>query len=1409
MAVKCPNYSSPDWKRLTDIFDESGLSKLAQKKSHRIFMRYEQYDDPIMMSINALNPDKYTPQKKQQTLQNVASKYEQDPKLHKYFPKGMPDKEYKSVSRILDDFEETKYRGEDTGALYADSGTDIHALFEMYAVSSTPESIKNMEQIAQRRGNALKNFIPTVTSFIESLEKTGIVLTENILGEDSLEIAGRPDIIHLRFDGKIDVYDFKTAYQTAAKRSRGDQVWNPTGDHDGYKARRYTTQTEIYGRMIERILGQPISNAYIVPIEVEFQEDNPTRDFTSVRMLEKQNTKDYGYSKAAVLADKVFGEKTRLPQPVISSVDDSSELIEQMTGIVQSVQPNLEAEAERILSMPQFHRYKGGVLHYVRNGKLYPLRSDNRQAQKQQIIDEYLKQKYSSYRDVGNLVLNYLTTGDESFIQMEGKIKENMLAILKPFVKKDNISVTTLADVKGFETKKNWVLIQQENGVSSLIYIGNEELNARFHTAQSSGFFAKINNRFSETVFANLGIDAAQAVHELGSYLKNTFADARKFEAGFIAMKLKEGNPEMTFDRVLITSFNKNSYPQAAELRDIIPIISKMGTNTHFAKFVPTNVKASLGNPALTSAQGYQPNFLKVYLDYFDQAAYIRDFRIKKGIVDYANEKIAKEDLMSMIQNQMKNTLRKGDEALAQEEGRILSEMYYQLKGTTTEVKPISWTDAKVSVPQNVANPVIQDLVKSYRKSLASLRSDFWEKYKKGFNSQLESFFRQSGTFIDKIEDRVLSQTTRYYEPLFERKNYKVQTATGVETKELNSFSLIEENSEAFNRLEPFKQEMIKSLNDKFETAAKIMGMDWKRGRVPLVRATFFNKFYRRGQNTETSYQETFAKIFENMEENFGQGERVNIDDEYSIENRFRNQYNNETYDGRKEILGLDDDTGFANLEIYNEWETNLEVVADLFMMEALRVKNMNDVAGDFNAAQSLFNWQKSALFEERIQQNINFVEWWKSAQLQNRDIDSGTLQSKMVNAANKTASIGLIAAKPSVALLSFMSQQVTSFSQAIANSFAASKEYSLGDWTKAGFMVTNPKNYEKINLLLQQYGLYNLSMSDLVNGHRRYGNKSIFRMRYLYSMMNAGDWFSRAQLLLAQMNHDGSWDAYGVKDGELIYNEDLDGRFNGDKLSPEKGKALKEAIKAQMKTDGTIGPDGKMTRAYDSNLAGRIKGQADMVIGGFDRDTRGLYSFHSLGKLLGLFKTWLPARINRGFSESYKSEIMGNYEFITDADGNTVAVWKGEQLEGMMNTLMYYFWYLGKYKESPKELTTAQQNNLRRVVGDVAMIASAFLLYGILPDDDDKTKLDDNAAFTIRRSIDDLLASYNILSLANFLYTPIAVVYAQRTLNQLFNVMTQAPDINEKTIEGLVSKVPVAGAFQEMYNMVESVEEE
>jgi hypothetical protein len=219
-----------------------------------------------------------------------------------------------------------------------------------------------------------------------------------------------------------------------------------------------------------------------------------------------------------------------------------------------------------------------------------------------------------------------------------------------------------------------------------------------------------------------------------------------------------------------------------------------------------------------------------------------------------------------------------------------------------------------------------------------------------------------------------------------------------------------------------------------------------------------------------------------------------------------------------------------------------------------------------------------------------------------------------------------------------------------------------------------------------------------------------------------------------------------------------------------------------------------RMLRAYDDRLANKLKFEADQLIGGFDRETRGLYQYNALGKLLGLFKTWLPARLNRGFDRSFESMVNGNYVIETDAAGKKQVVWQGKQMEGIMHSVLAGLYYIKNLKDKQNQvpLTQGQKENLHRLMSDTIMIGLAMIGFMGLPFDEDETRMDDNSANMLRNSISDLLSVYNVFQALDLLYTPVAIEFADKTLSQVWGILSGVSNPEVNTASQLLDAGPI-----------------
>lgn len=1396
MSRVCPNKNAPEWKAL--------VSKLGDEGAMRAFMMYEDQPDALKIAADKLDISKFTIEDKIDRLTSTARKVEfdrtSDPVTgdpgHNYFmadsssPGGR--KRLQSVSEILDLDENTKYRGDEAGNAFSKKGDVVHDAFNKIARGYSSDTVIS----TLKNGGFDANLYPQLKAIYDELSSRGHVMSE--IGLSNLkDAAGTGDIVLLANDGTVEYYDIKTAHKTPRFRLHPkEKVWDPANHFAGYKARRYPTQVKFYEKFIENTLGQPVSKSFIIPIEVSYKNYDPNQGIEEVKILDLDDVSKYGYDrKAQRIVDTFFGEYKAEPRPALLSPDDSSQFLTEISGRIEDRVTDLEQEAENILGRTV---RKGGLLYYRSNTGLTLLKSQSDKAlQRRQIIDEFLSRKESAKRDIVESIKNHLQGHTDVFMSGTGKVQENLRLLLSKYQGSGrDIQVYELSDIEGFHNKQGWIVIQ-EGQDHDLLYMGNDKLESKLSLNKKQDTI--------RTLFRNF-YTGAESRFLLKSDLKDTVLDAKKFEATMIALKMKESNKKASFGRMMIYSLNEISgdLPRPVNLSTVLPITKNVLRGGRIP--VPASYQSIANNDYFFDHKNYNQDFTSAYTDYLTAVNKTADSIVYRAIGQYQKGDIATDKLLSMISSEISYLRSTEKPNEYNQQLYLLSNLYYQLRDVDTKPTIISTFERWISMPSNIASPIIQDLYSQVKNAANRIREAFWNGYKKSFLNVQKALFKESG-FLDTIQDYTISNTSKYYEPLMVKVMKKVRGEDGqVSDIETNVFEFLDEDSEAFNRLSDPQKNYITKANDTIQEAAEIAGIEWKRGRLPLIQGSFMNRFYKAMAGTTTlssqdAYKESLGKLFESVEDNFGLGgSRKGSDNDNYLRNFFDSQANSEEYEGKRpEMLGFTED-GFVEPEQHSQYETNLEVVLDLFMMNSIRVREFNNVSRTFKAAKTLFEMQKSGLLEDQLQTNIDWVQTWEIAMLNGRDVDSGSLANKSVRTVNKVASAFLIGFKPATALLSYMGQELTATSQAVANSLARNDSFKASHWLRAGAMVFRPGNSEKINLLLEQYGMFDLDLNSLVNGRRRYGNRSIFKSKFLYGLMNSGDWGTRAQVLVAQMLNDGTWDSYNVENGELVYDESKDTRFQ-----KTDGHLIREAIKEQLSKEGHL--TGKqddpmsirrMTRAYDDRLANKLKFEADSIVGGFDRETRGLYSFNALGKLLGLFKTWLPSRLNRGFDREFDSMVNGNYVIETDATGTKQVVWRGKQMEGIMHSVLAGLYWLRniKNKQSQVPLTQGQKDNLYRLMSDVIFMGSAMLVAMGLPDDDKETKLDDNSADMLRKSVSDIFSVYNGFQALELLYTPVAVEFTEKSLTQIWKILSGAPNPEIDTTTQLLKLGPVTRHF-------------
>lgn len=1428
----------------TNLAEKELVDAMGERAAYKLFMKYEHLgkDRAVMKALGDLDPNMFPVERKRQLINEAKQKVHVTQQFnelgketgHVYTTtvKG-PDEIYKpleSVSEVLNRYADTEYNGSDAGEGYALRGHGFHKVMEMVfrgTLETSEAARRNLTKLTEEEGIPL-GFIDNMKKLKTELEKTGSVFMPESLVEDiDNNIAGTVDLIHIKDNGTIDIYDLKASFLTKGLRAEGhDSPWDPIGHFDGYKSRRYHTQLEFYAKLIERMTGIPVSNKYVIPLEVFNKEDDIDQPFTKVKMLPPENVEsheNWNWGRGARRRiDAHFKKTSGIDQMSAANPQGVNTLMANLVGNYEDQPIMPEALAEDKISAGRTIK---GVKHYLNNllRRYVPFKNQtDRAAQRNQIIQEEIGTKQKYRRDIAESVFNYLETGKDKYLIAEGFESSALKVILQKYIVGEgggmmpDLDVRSLASMEGFADKQNWVTIRQGDQMD-LVYIGEENLEEKIPMKE------RVKSIFryfiGDSLFAKY-FTAGEAKWLLKSNLKNTKADAKKLEGTLIMLELKASNPELTFGDAMITSLGAGVQEFATHINpeETLSIIQNLlkSNKKEVREIIPEHFRNYTRNKKLFDWKSYQPDNLKAYTRYITVVKGLRDDRIVKGINDYYTDKLTKQELDQRILTEISRINAYSAKDVDMENRmKMLSTMHAELIGMNIyAVEPIGILKKYFSMPTNINNAIIQNAVSTTRVALSSVSKEFFQ-YKPKMRNAIQALFADQDTALSKVADITVSNTSKYYEGLF--KTVKVDVGEG-RTEEYRSMELIDEGSDQFIKLSKAQQKMIVLFNDVIqEYSGKIQVSSddrfaWKRGRMPLLHDTFANRLYKlmysrsKDQNSD-EYKGLSEEIFSNVEEGFTfdikRGKTKDIS--APLTNPFlwqrNDEFNGGKWDRARGLIKTADGNYIVDPKSnYGEWSTNLEVILDMFVINAIRVEQFNKIMPTFAAAQNILEWQKSNLFEDRLGTTIDWLKVWKEGTLENKSQDAGTVQDKIVRTLNRAASVALIGFRPQTAIFATLAQELTAMSQSVANTFSDSKSFGIKEFTRAGREVWNPKNITKggrsmIDELLAEYRMFNHDFTSIVNGFHRQGNKSWFKMKHVYGMLNAGDWGTRGQVMVAQMMKDGVWDAYSMKDGELFYDEKKDKRFEG----PD-GAMLKDAIKKDLYKEGGINPDGTMKRAYSARQSESMKFEADSIVGGFDRETRALYNYWALGKLFMLFKTWLPARLNKGFDSQFNNEVAGSLEFDEDEEGNRYVVWKGKQMEGILFSFMAYTFNLKQMlrKAETAELNQNQKENLVRMMGDSLLMAGAALsastIAAALTDDKDKklSFLEDRFVTIIARSTEDLIATYNILQFVTDFGTPISIEYTLDLFNNLLNAAAALPNPNDEVFKHLADNVTV-----------------
>lgn len=255
-----------------------------------------------------------------------------------------------------------------------------------------------------------------------------------------------------------------------------------------------------------------------------------------------------------------------------------------------------------------------------------------------------------------------------------------------------------------------------------------------------------------------------------------------------------------------------------------------------------------------------------------------------------------------------------------------------------------------------------------------------------------------------------------------------------------------------------------------------------------------------------------------------------------------------------------------------------------------------------------------------------------------------------------------------------------TNISRAAFGAYGA-ETFTMAEYLKAWGIVTGDipnfiQNVTKIELLNEMYGLSNMSINE-IPAQATSNKTGIFALMNRFSTwsLTAPDYFNRMTMFIAQMLHDGTWDAHKLvkdEDGALVlkYDMELDKRFNifykykntpisqiPEKILPvfNEQAALYEVMYNDFKEESESIMSDTFIKAYTNRQRNSMKSFADMAFGYYDRDTKAAFFKTSIGVLFKQFMAFLSAKKMSYFQVRSNNTARGSYTQLTDTSGKKI----------------------------------------------------------------------------------------------------------------------------------------------------------
>jgi len=1374
------------------------------------------------------------------TAENV--KFVKEP--HGYFVEGS---ELQSVSRRVDKY--VPYTGNQTDYNYADDGHRYHDMFEKIGNGNPTEDV--IEATEADKGE--QTLIREMKDFMSRFPSTYKLLPEIRMADTAKGIAGTIDLLVIKPNGKADIYDLKTVFETpGTKKSVGDiwDVYKTSQGIENYKAKRYALQTTYYKELVETSdpvtgrLGVEVENVYIVPVEVRGEPGKWTN--FKMRPVENISRWQSGTINFADGASKIVREDAKNKSETdlhIKGLDTASNIDEFLDLVI----------GKAVMSPKQLNNYAYKTVENFKDMKFfkhqdieYKWQSENKVKRLEQVKRVMASKDEKSDEALVTASINTLNSGVPEGIYLYNDDAYTQLKQLHKMSFAKN--VFALSDVPGYEAYSDVLAFQRDNGTVELVKMTRNNLT--FNIEVKNKQFGTDKNTIAGNHFTY------PQARSKNITLQNTMEDREKLRLAMIAMQLKETNPDIKVDRLLVSSASNKvkTTPAFVRLDEILPQIKTLYEVDSIKSASSGSIKQTLDNSAVFEATSYEPDSIDELLNYMDSQLVSDDYLnphngrrntrhyIKEKLERYANDEIRKDELLKFLldkEKRIRNIIatESRDVSQADIDERVQSNPEFIMLAKAIFALQNMKYYPEMDISDTMFGPVNKYVAHPTQSGMKTLDAaiDYGRKAVDNVKRKMLNFKNEKVNVLTKLQqdagglnigfnirgkainpNRVTAMGTDAFLPL-------VETKTDAKGREFRTMFFVKEDSKKWSTLTKTQQDTIKWFNktiqESFREAHPEINPDgsyksnWPTGMIPITKSRPNDFLYKVKKQTGRGNLKRAGNAVKSM---INRTVELSTDQyEYRAPEKSNHRTKLHDYfigqvnpDGSPsqdafDRIGLDRNFNLIDGDVNDTFQLDLDTTVTSFVEHYAKKTEFEKVLPGLMMYRSIFKMYENAYFLNQKGAIMNFDNWIDENMFGEKEIMINPAVDKLVSVGIRTSAFMMLGFNWKTISLN----GIQGYGQAVIRSITAS--------------MTRDKRFPGLKFFGQAHTEMMKAMTDPTGEHGRL--LTMLADAYLpedlsiikgnkYKVMQTGMLSSQTSIavdrgierslrilyIVAQMKKDGTFDAHSIEqrkdsNGNLMYylkyNEHLDERF-------KKNPKLKDAIKKSLaeKEEG-LDVNERMTLAYDWRLRQKYKNYSDLITPSADKDLMSAYRHYGAAGAISFMRSWARDYVVNATGRSYAPVVKGDYRIKGDTmeweDGAFKAMWETywETLPNVYDSVKRNDWSFSNFSEADKQNLTFTMNSL--IAWTILGLIGKSLLRGDGEDDKkDKATLE----YYVSRMLDDVMTPLSLGPIWGIVDDPVIFLsFYKRLFNTAGELITNTKDGDfDKSWEAIKKVTPI-----------------